>query len=98
MHTSRRVNISLGLQAGIVFFLTSFWCLAAWIGLHTDSSHLSLFWGAAFFYLPFIAPLFATILLAEHICTWQPNRWWVYSAVLAAASPWIWLFVLIVTS
>lgn len=47
--------------------------------------NLNIFWNAAFVFLPFLAPLFAVILLVSD----DRREWWGYTVAAFAFTPWL---------
>ena len=98
MNTLRKTTIGIRSQATVIFILMAVWYCSVWLAAHNTTGKgyifdLSLFWSAAFFLLPFIVSAFAVILFISFSRSGQLHPWWVYPALFAAVTPWIYLML-----
>ena len=95
MHTFRHIDVGIRSQAGLIFVLTALW----WMSLFHDAFFVchSLFWIGVGYFAPLVLLVFLGILLFSYHRAGRPHKWFFYSAVLAALSPWI-LFLAAVIS
>jgi hypothetical protein len=88
MHTLRNIQIGVRSQAVMILALTVFW-FCSFLGVISEIDSKHIFWGATFIFLPFIIPVFTTILVVSHRRTDRQHSSWVCAAVLATVSCWI---------
>lgn len=91
MRALREIRVGVRSPATIVFLLIPLWFLSVWLGIHAGKgfvSSLSLFWGAVFMFVPFIAPIFAAVALFLHFRDGRRHPFWAYTALVVSLLPW----------
>jgi hypothetical protein len=94
MRALREIKIGIRLQSSIIIFLVAFWWSVAWMNYHTHIGIPNVFWPEAFLCLPVLTFILATFLLFTHIKRPQSYPLWVYPAILAVASQWLWFWMM----
>ena len=109
MFLLRKVDVGIRPQVSLVLALSGIVYLSGLVGLLVgpkspfpvlSSGPVELAFGLVFVLSLIIAPVLAVVLLVSYVRAGRPYRGWVYSAVIAAFSPWFFalLFWLLLAS
>lgn len=89
MRTIGQITIAIRFQAIAVYVLVLAWHGLLWLN-HQWGENLSVVLEVLYLLLPLLTTLLALIILESRIRHHQRCNWWVYPAVLAGLTPWIW--------
>lgn len=92
--TLRNIPIGVRGQAASIIILAALW----WLAFFHDSvfGFPSAIWLGIGYFFPFVMIIFSAILLISYRGASHAHKWFVWTAVLSAVSPWIVLLLSII--
>jgi hypothetical protein len=96
MNSLRQITVGVRSQAVLVLALSMLWWLSLFQG--AIFSFPGLFWVEVGYFCPLVMIVFGAILLISYWRSGRPHKWLVWLAILATASPWIFLLIGFVSS